>query len=58
MNNNKVKNIVVVIIVFFLGAIAMYGVIRRFPIVLTTTTTKLEKDVTSVLEKVAAEIAK
>lgn len=45
-NNNKLKTIVVVIVALFLGAGAMYGIIKLNPAVFIKQITKLEKDVT------------
>lgn len=50
MNESKQKNILknafIIIICFFLGCLAMYGVFHFYPNIVGTTVTKLEKDVT------------
>ncbi|MBE6154725.1 MAG: PDZ domain-containing protein [Firmicutes bacterium] len=44
--NNITKNIVITIIVFFLGMGAMYGLVRYYPILISTEVTKIDKNVT------------
>jgi len=44
--NDKVIKIIVPLLVFFLGCGVMYGVIYRFPTLLTTSVTQINKDVT------------
>ena len=58
MKNNKIRNIVIVIIAFFVGALAMYGLIYFFPTSITTITTKLEKDVTVTDKGIADAVEK
>lgn len=43
---SKLKNGIILIIVFFLGALAMYGIIHYYPTAIGEVVTKLEKDVT------------
>lgn len=57
-NNKKLVNIVVTIIAFFIGVLAMYGVIYFFPTSITTITTRLEKDVTVTDEGIADAVEK
>ncbi len=67
MNENKEKKqktisksstIVLIIITFFVGMIAMYGIARYFPIITETTKTKLEKDVTITDKGIADAVEK
>lgn len=58
MKNDKIRNIVIVIAAFFVGVLAMYGVIYFFPTSITTITTKLEKDVTVTDEGIADAVEK
>lgn len=46
MNNEKKKNLVWYLVVFFVGCLGMYAVIYFFPTSITESVTKLEKDVT------------
>jgi len=45
-NNKTLKNGIIIIICFFLGMLAMYGIFYYFPSTIGTVVTKLEKDVT------------
>jgi len=56
--SKKLISVVVGILAFFLGAIAMYGVIYFFPTSITTITTKLEKDVTVTDKGIADAVEK
>lgn len=44
--NNTLKNLILIIVVLFVGALLMYGVIYLYPQKFSTVVTKLEKDVT------------
>ena len=44
--DDKFRKIVILLIVFFLGALTMYGVVRRFPLTVANNITKEIKDVT------------
>lgn len=44
--SNLLRNSIILILVFILGALAMYGVFHYYPNIVGTTVTKLEKDVT------------
>ncbi len=54
----KTSSIIFIIITFFIGMGAMYGVIRFFPIITETTKTKLEKDVTVTDKGIADAVEK
>ena len=56
--NNKILGIIIAVIVFFIGALTMYGVIYLFPTSITTITTKLEKDVTVTDKGIADAVEK
>ena len=58
MKKKSFVNIVVTIAAFFVGVLAMYGVIYFFPTSITTITTKLEKDVTVTDEGIADAVEK
>jgi len=45
-NNKTLKNGIIIVIIFFLGMLAMYGIFYYFPSTIGTVVTKLEKDVT------------
>lgn len=45
-NNKTLKTGIIIVIVFFLGMLAMYGIFYYFPSTIGTVVTKLEKDVT------------
>lgn len=45
-NNKTLRNGIIIIIIFFLGMLAMYGIFYYFPSTIGTVVTKLEKDVT------------
>ena len=51
--NTTLRNGIILIITFLLGALALYGVFYFFPNVIGTTVTKLEKDVTVTDEGIA-----
>lgn len=44
--NNNLRNGIIIIITFFIGMLAMYGIFYYFPSTIGTVVTKLEKDVT------------
>ena len=56
--NTPLRNGIILIIVFLLGALALYGVFYFFPNVIGTTVTKLEKDVTVTDEGIADAVEK
>ena len=43
---SKTKNIIIIIVAFFLGILLMYGIIYKYPVLITNNVTKLEKNVT------------
>ena len=45
-SNNVLRNVILIIVVLFTGALLMYGVIYMYPQKFSTVVTKLEKDVT------------
>lgn len=55
---SNLKNGIIIIIVFFLGMLAMYGVFYYFPSTIGTVVTKLEKDVTVTDEGISEAVAK
>ena len=56
--NTTLRNGIILIITFLLGALALYGVFYFFPNVIGTTVTKLEKDVTVTDEGIADAVEK
>ncbi len=56
--NNNFKKACLYLIVFFLGCLAMYGVVYYFPATVTENVTKLEKDVTVTDEGIADAVEK
>lgn len=44
--NKTLKNGIIIVVIFFLGMLAMYGIFYYFPSTIGTVVTKLEKDVT------------
>ena len=56
--NTTLRNGLILIITFLLGALALYGVFYFFPNVIGTTVTKLEKDVTVTDEGIADAVDK
>lgn len=44
--NNKVRNIVIILSTFFIGALAMYGLVRMYPMTINNNVVKTIKDVT------------
>ncbi len=45
-NNKTLRNGIIIVVIFFLGMLAMYGIFYYFPSTIGTVVTKLEKDVT------------
>ena len=43
---SNTKKIIILIVVFFLGVLLMYGVVYKYPVLITNNVTKLEKNVT------------
>ncbi len=56
--NQSLKTGIIIVIVFFLGMLAMYGVFHYFPNVIGTVETKLKKDVTITDEGIAEAVSK
>ncbi len=56
--NKILRNGIILIITFFLGAICLYGIFYFFPNIIGTTVTKLEKDVTVTDEGIADAVEK
>lgn len=56
--NTTLRNGIILIVTFLLGALALYGVFYFFPNVIGTTVTKLEKDVTVTDEGIADAVEK
>ena len=56
--NTTLRNGIILIITFLLGALALYGIFYFFPNVIGTTVTKLEKDVTVTDEGIADAVEK
>ena len=40
---SNTKKIIILIVVFFLGVLLMYGVVYKYPLLITNNVTKLEK---------------
>ncbi|MBR1413729.1 MAG: trypsin-like peptidase domain-containing protein [Bacilli bacterium] len=57
-NKNNSKNYLIVVVGFLVGLILMYAIIHFFPDLFTTTTTKLEKDVTVTDKGIADAVEK
>ena len=49
-HKKTLRNCIIIIIVFFLGMLTMYGTFYYFPSTIGTVVTKLEKDVTVIKE--------
>ena len=59
MNNEiNIKRILSYLIIFFVGCLAMYGIVYFFPVVITESVTKLEKDVTVTERGIADAVEK
>ena len=56
--HTKTRNIIVAIVAFFLGAGALYGVIKLYPAVLLKEVTKLEKNVSIIDSGIAESVEK
>ena len=56
--NNKLKTIIIAIVLFFLGVGTMYAIIYFFPTSLTTIMTRVEKDVTVTDKGIADAVEK
>lgn len=57
-SNNTLKNGIIIVITFFVGMLAMYGIFYYFPSTIGTVVTKLEKDVTVTDQGIADAVEK
>ena len=58
VNENKKSKMVVYLLVFFIGCLAMYAVVYYFPVVVTESITRTEKDVTVTENGIADAVEK